>query len=48
MLEEVNADALETVQINETTYDDGSVGFSIELTYPPKEIKNLVRPEVSG
>jgi hypothetical protein len=37
LLQEVNPTELETVQINHTRYDDGSIGFSVELTYPSKE-----------
>lgn len=36
-LKMVNPNALETVQINHTKYDDGSRGFSVELVYPAKE-----------
>lgn len=34
LLKDVNSDELETVQVNHTKYDDGSVGFTVELTYP--------------
>ncbi|WP_277679233.1 hypothetical protein [Gracilibacillus dipsosauri] len=37
LLQEVNPNELETVQINNTKYDDGSIGFSVELAYPSKE-----------
>lgn len=37
LLQGVYPDELETVQINHTKYDDGSIGFSVELTYPAKE-----------
>lgn len=36
LLKEVNPDEIETIQINNTKYDDGSIGFSVELTYPAK------------
>ncbi len=42
LLQDVNADELETVQINHTKYDDGSVGFTVELTYPNKEVSGAV------
>lgn len=38
LLQGVNPDELETVQINHTKYDDGSIGFSVELTYPGQEL----------
>lgn len=34
LLQTVNSEELETVQLNHTKYDDGSIGFSVELTYP--------------
>lgn len=37
LLQATNTEQLETVQINHTKYDDGSIGFSVELTYPAKE-----------
>lgn len=37
LLKDVNPDELETIQINHTNYDDGSIGFSVELTYPAKD-----------
>ncbi|MBW8350772.1 hypothetical protein K0H71_15150 [Bacillus sp. IITD106] len=36
LLKGIATDELETVQINNTKYDDGSIGFSVELTYPAK------------
>ncbi|MDN6670667.1 MAG: hypothetical protein L0L07_00080 [Staphylococcus equorum] len=33
LLNEVNSNDLETVQVNHTKYDDGSVGFTVDLTY---------------
>ncbi len=38
LLQTANSDELETVQINHTKYDDGSIGVSVELTYPKKVI----------
>lgn len=37
LLNEVNSNDLETVQVNHTKYDDGSVGFTVDLTYPNVE-----------
>ncbi len=37
LLQNVNSDELETIQINHTKYDDGSVGLSVELVYPSKD-----------
>lgn len=37
LLQEVNSSELETVQINHTKYDDGSIGFNVELIYPAKD-----------
>lgn len=37
LLEQVDSNELETVEINHTKYDDGSVGFSINLTYPAEK-----------
>lgn len=37
LLENAVLEDLETIQINNTKYDDGSVGLSIELTYPARE-----------
>jgi len=37
LLQAINPDNLETLQINHTKYDDGSIGFSVELTYPAKD-----------
>lgn len=36
LLKEVNPDEIETIQINNAKYDDDSIGFSVELTYPAK------------
>jgi len=35
-LSEVVITDLETVEVNQTKYDDGSVGFTVELTFPDK------------
>ena len=35
-LNEVVINELETVEINQTKYDDGSVGWSVNLTFPAK------------
>lgn len=34
LLKDVNPDELETVQVNHTKYEDGSTGFTVDLTYP--------------
>lgn len=39
MLGEADIDQLETVEVNETSYDDGSVRLSIELVYPTELIE---------
>ena len=36
LLQSVSAEELEPIQINGTKYDDGSYGFTIDLTYPDK------------
>ncbi|GIN93332.1 hypothetical protein J22TS1_43830 [Siminovitchia terrae] len=36
LLQELNVGSIETVQINQTKYDDGSVGFTVDITYPAK------------
>lgn len=35
-LEEVDIKQLETIEVNQTKYDDGSVGYSVNLTFPAK------------
>lgn len=35
MLGGVNPETLETINFERTEYDDGSVGFSVNLTTPP-------------
>jgi len=42
LLQEVNPDDLEIVQIENTKYDDGSVGFSVELIYPGADVEETV------
>lgn len=37
LLQDVNPDEIDAVQINHTKYDDGSIGFSVELIYPSKK-----------
>ncbi len=37
LLQEVNPDELETVRVDHTKYDDGSVDFTVELTYPSND-----------
>lgn len=41
LLKGVNPDELETVQVNHTKYDDGSIGFSVELTYPGVDVETI-------
>lgn len=36
-LKDVDIKQLETVEINQTKYDDGSVGYSVNLTFPAKK-----------
>lgn len=57
LLQEVDAGVLETVQVNHTKYDDGSVGFTVELVYPAKDTvevfaadtcKEVIKPEISA
>lgn len=36
-LMEVPIESIETVELNQTKYDDGSVGWSVNLTFPAKE-----------
>lgn len=50
LLEDVDVNKLEIVQVNVTTYDDGSLGLSIELTYPSENADGAkigFKPEVS-
>jgi len=39
LLQKVDPEELEIVQIENTKYDDGSVGFNVSLTYPAEEEK---------
>lgn len=32
----VSVSDVETVEVNQTQYDDGSVGFTVDLTFPAK------------
>ncbi|MBL5768404.1 hypothetical protein [Heyndrickxia sporothermodurans] len=34
MLRELNPEEFETVQIDNTKYDDGSIGFTVCVTFP--------------
>ncbi|MCT1904108.1 hypothetical protein [Oceanobacillus sojae] len=42
LLKEVNTSELETVEISHTKYDDGSIGFSVDLTYPADEVTETI------
>lgn len=33
-LSSIDAESIETVQIEHTKYDDGSVGFAVNITFP--------------
>ncbi|GGB41674.1 hypothetical protein GCM10011409_19000 [Lentibacillus populi] len=37
LLQNVNPEELEIVQIDNTKYDDGSIGLNVSLTYPAKD-----------
>ena len=37
MLKELDLDEVETIQIDNTKYDDGSVGFNVGVTFPAKK-----------
>ncbi|MFK4568391.1 hypothetical protein [Enterococcus sp. UD-01] len=39
ILTDTNINELETVDVSETHYDDGSVGVSINLTYPAVKVE---------
>ncbi|MDY0395418.1 hypothetical protein ACFSMW_13480 [Virgibacillus halophilus] len=41
LLQRVNPYELEIVQIDNTKYDDGSVGFNVSLTYPAEEAEEV-------
>ncbi len=45
LLQAAKPDELETVQINHTNYDDGSVGFTVDLTYPAKDVEETNKCE---
>ena len=36
-LSEVDVSKIETVEINQTKYDDDSVGYSVNLTFPAEK-----------
>lgn len=36
-LQSFNPDDIETVQLERTKYDDGSVGYSVNVTFPAKD-----------
>lgn len=44
-LETVSVNELETVEINQTKYDDGSVGWSVNLTFTAKETDEFTSSE---
>lgn len=51
LLQEVNPDELETVRVDHTKYDDGSVDFTVELTYPVEKemvVTNSPKLELDG
>lgn len=37
MLKDVDPETIEVINFDRTEYDDGSVGFSVNLTTPPKK-----------
>lgn len=41
MLEELDLNEVETIQIDNTKYDDGSSGFTVDITFPAKETKEV-------
>lgn len=36
LLQKIDPNELEIVQIDNTKYDDGSIGFNVSVTYPAK------------
>lgn len=40
-LQAIIPEQIETVQINSTEYDDGSLGLTIDLTYPAQDIEEI-------
>ncbi|MFC4712239.1 hypothetical protein [Planococcus dechangensis] len=44
MLQEVEPETIEVVNFDRTEYDDGSVGFSVNLTTPPEK-KDYIGPQ---
>ena len=43
IIRETNIYELETVDVSETKYDDGSVGVSINLTYPAADQVDIAK-----
>lgn len=41
----VPVESIETVELNQTKYDDGSVGWSVNLTFPAKETDEFASSE---
>lgn len=41
----VPIESIETTEINQTKYDDGSVGWSVNLTFPAKETNEFASIE---
>lgn len=39
LLQGVNSDETETIEVENTIYDDGSIGFSINVTFPSKDVE---------
>lgn len=37
MLKDIDPETIEVINFDRTEYDDGSVGFSVNLTTPPKK-----------
>lgn len=48
LLDNVNIEEIETIQINNTKYDDGSKALTIEITYPSEEDDDTANEDVSG
>jgi len=48
LLQQVNPDELEIVQIENTHYDDGSIGFNVSLTYPEKDTEEITAHFLDG
>jgi len=41
LLQGINSDDTETVQIENTQYDDGSTGFNVSITYPSEDVETM-------